>query len=53
MARTSSRRHKGCQLCKPWKNARHGDAYRMPYSARRQFGRGRRITRRDIGTTAL
>jgi hypothetical protein len=33
MARTCSRTHKGCQLCKPWMNARHADAYRMQPSA--------------------
>ena len=50
MARTTGRRWKGCQRCKPHKNARHGDAYRMPISvARRGFG-GRlpRINRHGI-----
>ena len=51
MARTSNRRHKGCQLCKPWKLARHGDGYRQPPSAVRQLGarRTRRISRNDVG----
>jgi hypothetical protein len=50
MARTTSRRHKGCQLCKPWKLARHGDSYRMRPSAVRALGkRTRRISRHDIG----
>jgi len=48
MARTSSRRWKGCRLCKPHKDARHGDAYRMPPSALRHFGRSRRVSRRDV-----
>jgi hypothetical protein len=50
MARTSSRRRKGCGLCRPWKHAGHGDAYRMPPAAVRQFGarRARRISRRQI-----
>jgi hypothetical protein len=50
-ARTSSRRHKGCQLCKPWKLARHGDAYTQPPSAVRQLGarRARKISRHDVG----
>lgn len=49
MARTSGRRYKGCQLCKPWKLARHGDAYRIPPAAiRRMGGRTRRVSRRDI-----
>jgi hypothetical protein len=43
MARTRNRRWKGCRLCKPHKDARHGDAYRMPVSALRQFGRSRRV----------
>ena len=50
MARTVGRRWKGCQLCKPHKNARPGDAYRMPISAARRGygGRLRRINRHDI-----
>jgi hypothetical protein len=51
MARTSSRRWKGCRLCKPHKDARHGDAYRMPVSALRQFGRTRPVSRRDVPGT--
>lgn len=51
MPRTSTRRRKGCGLCKPWKHAGHGDAERMPYSARKQFAAptGARISRHDIG----
>jgi hypothetical protein len=30
MARTSTRRTKGCPMCKPWKFAGHGDSYRQP-----------------------
>lgn len=48
MARTSTRRRKGCGLCRPWKLAGNGDAYRMPPSARRQFGRSRRLSRKDV-----
>jgi hypothetical protein len=49
MARTSSRRWKGCRLCKPHKNARHGDAVRMPAAALRQMGgRTRRVSRREV-----
>lgn len=48
MARTSNRRWKGCRLCKPWKNAGNGNAERMPYSARKQFGgKKRRISRHE------
>jgi hypothetical protein len=49
MACTSSRRHKGCQLCKPWKHAGHGDSYRIPASALRKMGgRTRRVSRRQV-----
>jgi hypothetical protein len=49
MARTSGRRWKGCQLCKPWKHAGQGDAVRIPPSVLRATGgRTRRITRRSI-----
>ena len=49
MARTSSRRSKGCQLYKPWKHAGHGDAYRIPAAAiRRMCGRTRRVARRQV-----
>jgi hypothetical protein len=48
MARTSGRRWKGCRLCKPHKDARNGDAVRMPVSALRQLGRSRRVSRREI-----
>lgn len=51
MARTSSRRWKGCRLCKPHKDARNGDSWRMPRSAVRQFPtrNGKRVSRRDVG----
>ena len=50
MASTTGGRWKGGQLCKPHKNARPGDAYRMPISAARRGygGRLRRINRHDI-----
>jgi hypothetical protein len=51
MARTSSRRWKGCAMCKPWKFAGYGDAERMPYAALRQFptSGGQRVSRHDVG----
>jgi hypothetical protein len=50
MARTSGRRWKGCRLCKPHKDARNGDAYRMPVSVARKAygGRLRRLNRHDL-----
>jgi hypothetical protein len=49
MPRTSNRRWKGCALCKMHKHAGHGDAERMPYSARKQYPtrNGKRINRHD------
>ena len=47
MARTSGRRWKGCALCKQHKHAGHGDGVRMPWSAVRQIGKRRRLSRRD------
>lgn len=50
MARTSNRRWKGCQLCKPWKNAAYPDTERIPArELRRMGGRRKRITRRYLG----
>lgn len=49
VARTSSRRWKGCQLCKPYKHAGHGDAERKPTAELRQIGKRRRVTRHDLG----
>jgi len=49
MGRTSSRRRKGCQLCKPDKHAGNGDAVRIPAAAiRRMGGRTRRVSRRQV-----
>ncbi len=48
MARTSTRRTKGCPMCKPWKFAGHGDSYRQPPRVQRQFGRTRRWNRHEI-----
>jgi len=48
MARTSTRRTKGCPMCKPWKFAGHGDSYRQPPRVQRQFGRTRRWNRHQI-----
>lgn len=51
MARTSSRRWKGCTTCKPHKLAGHGDGYRMKRAAARQFPtrNGKRVNRHDVG----
>lgn len=49
MARTSSRRWKGCRLCKPHKHAGCGDAIRKPRSETRWLGRSRRLARHDLG----
>jgi hypothetical protein len=50
MARTSTRRWKGCQLCKPWKFAGHGDGERIPArELRRMGGIRRRVSRKDAG----
>ena len=49
MARTSSRRWKGCQLCKPHKHAGHGDAERKPVAELRRIGKRRRVRRHDLG----
>lgn len=48
MARTSSRRWKGCRLCRPHKNAGHGDAARAPFRVNRQVGKKRRWNRHDV-----
>ena len=50
MARTSSRRWKGCAQCKYWKFAGYGDAVRTPpRELRRMGGRVKRVRRRDPG----
>jgi hypothetical protein len=48
MARTSTRRTKGCPLCKPWKFAGHGDTYRVPPRVLRHLGRTRRWNRHHV-----
>jgi hypothetical protein len=50
MARASNWRWKGCRLCKPRKDSRNGDPYRMPLSVVRksQGGRLRRLNRHDV-----
>jgi hypothetical protein len=53
MARTSGRRWKGCQLCKPHKHAGQGDAARMPWSAVRQLGQRRRLSRNELSRAEL
>jgi hypothetical protein len=50
VARTSTRRRKGCGLCKPWKHAGHGDSYRQPAQVQRQFGSRRRWNRHDVAS---
>ncbi len=47
MARTSNRRWKGCQLCKPHKHGGQGDGVRIPFRDARKFGKLRRINRHD------
>jgi hypothetical protein len=49
MARTSNRRWKGCQLCKPHKHAGNGQAVRKPASELRRIGKKRRVSRHDLG----
>jgi hypothetical protein len=49
VARTSSRRWKGCQLCKPHKHAGQGDAERKPMGELRRIGKRRRVNRHDLG----
>ncbi len=48
MARTSTRRWKGCQLCKQHKHAGNGDGTRMPTNAARQFGTKKRVSRKQL-----
>jgi hypothetical protein len=49
MARTSTRRWKGCHMCKYHKDASLPDRERMPYSALREFPDPRGVTRHDVG----
>ena len=49
MARTSTRRWKGCPMCKYHKDASYGDVVRMPPSALRQFPSERGANRHDVG----
>ena len=52
MARTSSRRWKGCRLCKPHKHAGNGDAARKSVGELRQLGKARRVRRHELGDAA-
>lgn len=52
MARTSSRRWKGCQLCKPYKHAGCGQAQRKSWGDLRSIGKKRRVSRHDLGDAA-
>lgn len=47
MPRTSSRRWKGCPMCKPNKFAQQGDNYRMLFRDLKKFGRLKRVNRHD------
>lgn len=49
MARTSTRRWKGCRMCKPYKDASNGQAERKPVSELRRIGQARRVSRHDLG----
>ena len=49
MARTSTRRWKGCMMCKPNKHADEGPAHRKTVAELRSIGRARRISRHDLG----
>lgn len=48
MARTSTRRWKGCMLCKPHKFAGNGDSYRQPVQVQREMGSDSRWNRHDL-----
>jgi hypothetical protein len=48
MAHSSHKQYKGCQLCKPHKNRRNGDAARTPIAVLRQVGTKRRWNRHDV-----
>lgn len=50
MARTSSRRWKGCPVCKPNKFAQQGDNYRISFKDLKKFGRLKRVNRHDTDT---
>jgi hypothetical protein len=49
MAHSPHRQHKGCGLCKPYKNRRNGRAVREPFRVLRQVGKKRRARRGDLG----
>lgn len=48
MPRTSNRRWKGCAMCKDWKFAGHGDAYRMGSKLLKSIGAVRRVSRHHV-----
>lgn len=48
MARTTTRRWKGCQLCKPHKHASNSDGHPMTANAARQFGTRKRVSRKQV-----
>lgn len=49
MARSSNRRWKGCQVCKPHKHAGNGQAHRKDLHELRSIGKKRRVSRHDLG----
>ena len=49
MARTSTRRWKGCQLCKPHKHDANGQSVRQPWAVLRKTGKKRKVSRHDLG----
>jgi len=52
MARTSTRKSKGCPMCKYYKHMDHGQAIRKPFSELRKIGKTRRVSRHDLGREA-
>jgi hypothetical protein len=43
------RRQKGCHLCKPNKFRDAGQSARQPFATLRKIGKGRRVSRHDLG----
>lgn len=46
---STSRRWKGCNLCKPHKFKDDGQWNRQPFAVHRKTGKSRRVTRHDLG----
>ncbi len=49
---STSRRWKGCNLCKPRKSKDDGQRNRQPFAVQRKTGKARRVTRHDLGDWA-